>query len=101
MAYVNERNFDAMITPAMRQEFWGRVKRSLHEIYGASPDLVDGYRDDVESSPPLGQMLAFHDEPVQIAADLAGRSVSPDDIKKYQSLFPDPIASEQPVATLP
>jgi hypothetical protein len=46
-------------------------------------------------------MLAFHDEPVQIAADLAGRSVSPDDIKKYQSLFPDPIASEQPVATLP
>ena len=101
MTTVNERNFDSLVTSDMRREFWRRVKRALREIFGASPDLADVYRKKVEKAPVREQMLAYHGEPLHIAADLAGRDISDDDIDVYRTMFPHPIDAVQPVMTLP
>jgi hypothetical protein len=98
---VNERNFSEVLTEEMRAEYWRRVKRALTEIFGAASDLADAYRAKIEQAPVLGQMLAYRDEPLQIAADLAGGTVTGHEVSLYRDMFPHPIAARQPAMTLP
>lgn len=57
--------------------YWQAVHRTLCEIFGTPSEearqLIDAYRaqlwDDAE---PLERLLAFHAEPLDVAADLAG-----------------------------
>jgi hypothetical protein len=101
MTVVTERNFSDIVTPRMRQEYWHRVKRALVDVFGESADHVEAYQRQLEHATVLGQMLAFHDDPLQVAADLAGRAATMDDIANYRRLFPGPIVTDQPKSTLP
>lgn len=101
MVVVTERNFDDVVTPSMRGEFWRRVERALVEIFGKSADLLDAYRLRSEGARGLGQILVFHDEPLQIAADLAGDVITDQHIDAYERMFPKIIPAEQPVSTGP
>ena len=56
MPAVNAQNFEAVLTPDMRDEFWRRVKFSLRHFFGETEDLADRYRDMVEAD-PIGQQL--------------------------------------------
>jgi hypothetical protein len=103
MTAVNERNFSDVVTEGMRREFWARVKRTLRELYNVEPERADTYRRQVEDGASgLGQILVYHDEPLQIAADLAGVSLTADAMGRYGDWYPHPInAADQSVATLP
>jgi hypothetical protein len=101
MTVVSERNFNDLVTPGMRQEYWRRVKDVLTDVFGERGITVDRHREGVEQLVGLARLLAYREDPLQVAADLAGRTISADDMKRYQDLFPDPIPTAQPISTLP
>src|SRR5687768_6055333 len=84
---VTERNFNRVFPRAQRQRFWTRVKRSLDEIFGVPRAAADKYRQEVEKAPVAEQLLVYHDEPLKVAADLAGiKKVTNRQLRKYRVL---------------
>ena len=96
---VTERNFDKVFSREKRQRFWDRVKRSLDEVSHSPPAAADRYRKEVEAAPVREQLLVYHDEPLKVAAELAGiKRVSERHLKKYRELVE---STEPSVAGLP
>ena len=90
MPAVNAQNFEAVLTPDMRDEFWRRVKFSLRHFFGETEDLADRYRDMVEAYPIGQQLLVYHDDPLKIAAELAGADATwQQHADDYRRRFPD------------
>ncbi len=91
MPAIDHQNFDAMMPPELRDEFWRRVKFALRHFYGSTGDLADEYRETIEKSSVLGQLLVYHMDPLHIAADLVD---APDGGAQFASAFrqryPDP-----------
>ena len=102
MSYVNESNFDAAIPKTMRDAFWARVRESLRDILHADPRMADRYRKLIEKGTVREQILVFHDHPLNIAADLAGREGAlEDEFKQYDASYPDEITAPAPVLPSP
>jgi hypothetical protein len=101
MFVVTEKNFDTLMTPGMRNEYWRRVAWALSNIFGADPDLADEARALLEEAPLGEKILAYHSDPLEVAADLAQSQVTTEHIQRYGDQYPDLIPLEQPVSTLP
>jgi hypothetical protein len=98
---VTERNFDRVYPPEQRRRFWNRVERSLDEIFHTSATAADKYRREVETAPVPDQLLVYHEEPLKVAADLAGiGTVSEGQLRQYRELVEstEPSASGLPDA---
>ena len=72
MNVVTERNFDQVYSRDIRDAYWELVARSLEQVFGPKPHLGRHYRKEIDSAPPSEQILAYHQEPIEVAADLAG-----------------------------
>jgi hypothetical protein len=72
MNVVTERNFDEVYPRRMRDIFWEKVERSLVEVFGKPRSLAAAHRSEVETAPVPEQILVYHQEPIELAADLAG-----------------------------
>lgn len=101
MVVVTERNFDSLVSPDMREEYWYRVRRALADVIGVPSGLADGFREATEKLQGDALIWAFRDDPLQVAADLAGHELTSDDAARYEQLFPEPIAQGQPVWSQP
>lgn len=101
MTVVSDRNFEDVVTGSMRDEYWRRVARSLSDIFKSNPDTAADYRRLVDGQVGLSRILPYHDDPLQIAADLAGEDLTSEHVELYEKMFPDPIPFDQPVSTLP
>ncbi len=103
MTIVTESNFHDLVTREMRNDFWYRVRRALSDIFQADPKLADSYRRKVEAAdtPLSEQIVVYHDEPLQIAADLASVNLTDQHIDMYQKAFKDPILGNQTLLVVP
>ena len=73
MTVVTEQNFDEVYPFPARDRFWAIVKRSLKDVFNHPAGAADELRRDFEANAPISeQLLVYHDEPLNIAADLAG-----------------------------
>jgi hypothetical protein len=56
-------------------------------VFGQSHALADTYRKEIDSAPPSEQILAYHQEPIEVAADLAGiAEITPDQQQIYREI---------------
>ena len=92
MPYVDARNFDELFPRPVRDEFWRRVKYSLARHFEAKEVMADKYRRAIEGATIDEQLLVYHKSPLGIAADLAGRDVTDDELRKYYEQFPDDLS---------
>jgi len=84
MNVVTERNFDQVYPRKIRDVFWEKVERALEEIFGKPRSLAASHRADVETAPRSEQILVYHQEPIELAADLAGvAEISSEQQSKY------------------
>jgi hypothetical protein len=103
MTTVTDSNFHDLVTREMRNDFWYRVRRAMSDIFHADPKLADTYRRAVEAAdtPLSEQIVVYHDEPLQIAADLAGVNLTDQHIDMYRKAFNDPIVANQTLLVVP
>jgi hypothetical protein len=93
MDVATEQNFDRVYPHAARDRFWGLVERSLTDVFNVSADAAEKYRRLVENRPVGERMLVYHQEPLNVAADLAGvAEVTEDHLHIYRDL----IGSDEP-----
>ena len=57
-------------------QYWELVKRTLEQIFGVDPTPADALRREINRSPVQEQLLFYHAEPLDVAADLAGRQLN-------------------------
>jgi hypothetical protein len=90
MNVVTERNFDQVYTRDVRDAYWEQVARSLERVFGQNRALADTYRQEIERAPTSEQILVYHQEPIEVAADLAGvTQITPDQQKIYIEIAGD------------
>jgi hypothetical protein len=77
----------------MEERFWHRVAETLDRIFangrGQAAEYrrrLGAYREQVAHAPAEEQLLVYHSEPLDIAADLAGARVTPGHIAAYHKL---------------
>ena len=92
MPYVDARNFDDLFPRSVRDEFWRRVKFSLARHFEAKDALADAYRQSIENVTIEEQLLVYHRSPLGIAADLAKRDVTDEQLREYYKQFPDDLS---------
>jgi hypothetical protein len=101
MTVITDRNFDGVVSTDMVEEYWYRVRRALTDVIGRPADLADDYRTNSADRHGSDRMWLYRDEPLQLAADLAGHELTAGDADRYAQLFPEPILPGQPAWSLP
>jgi hypothetical protein len=90
MNVVTERNFDQVYSQDVRDAYWEQVARSLERVFGQNRTLADTYRQEIERAPLSEQILVYHQEPLEVAADLAGvDEITPDQQQIYIDIAGD------------
>lgn len=91
---VTERNFERVYPKTVRDRFWRGVTRSLTEVFKRPTASATRYRKKIELLPVRQQVFVFHEEPLKVAADLAGvTEITEDQQRQYREL----IASDEPL----
>lgn len=67
-------------------KYWNLVKRTLSEVFKEKTNSVDILRKEVRRRPPDEQLLFYHSEPLDVAADLVGERPDGIQVKKYRRL---------------
>jgi len=67
-------------------KYWGLVKRMLDEVFQEKTDSADTLRKEVSQRPADEQLQFYHAEPLDIAADLAGKRPDEIQVKEYRKL---------------
>jgi hypothetical protein len=71
MNAVTETNFRELYPSKVRDIYWQRVAWVLTEVLSVPPTLARDYRQILERAPIKQQIIAFHDQPLTVAMDLA------------------------------
>ena len=66
--------------------YWELVKKTLDAIFHESQEPARRLSKEVCTWPEAEQLLFYHAEPLDVAADLAGRSPSDNEVKAYRKL---------------
>ena len=99
MNVVTEQNFDQVYSRDVRDAYWELVARSLEQVFGRNRTLADPYRQEIDRAPASEQILAYHQEPIEVAADLAGiAEITSDQQQIYREIAGD---TEPPPVGLP
>jgi hypothetical protein len=70
--------------------YWDLVKDALQKIFGeSSTKAADDLRHDVAQIPHEEQIIFYHAEPIDVAADIAGKAPEAHHIQQYQKLVKD------------
>ena len=67
-------------------KYWGLVKRTLCDVFQEQTDSAATLRKEVSQRPADEQLQFYHAEPLDIAADLAGRRPNKSQVKEYRKL---------------
>ncbi len=83
------------------ETWWKLVERSLCEIYHREAGAAVRLRKAIEAGPELGQLLFYNNEPLDIAAEVAGVKPTAEDFQAYKvirdELYPELARSREPV----
>jgi hypothetical protein len=88
---VTQENFNRTLIGDDRERFWSRVQRTLVDVFHvdrtAGAEALERYRRALGHAPISEQMLAYHDDPLSIAAELAGiTTIGPEHERRYRGL---------------
>ena len=88
MNVVTVRNFREVYPEEVRERYWETVERSLEKVFGRPPEAARRYRELVETdeTPCAEQILVYHQEPITVAADLAGETITPEHQRIYREI---------------
>ena len=67
-------------------KYWVLVKRTLREVFQEKTDSADTLRKEVSQRLADEQLQFYHAEPLDIAADLAGKRPDKGQVKEYRKL---------------
>ncbi len=75
--------------------YWELVKDTLEKIFGQSSTkgAADDLRREVAQSPQEEQIIFYHAEPLDVAADLAGEVPNDHQLRNYRDLVKDRFAT--------
>ncbi len=78
---------DSSIPPIQIDEYWYVVRKTVEEVFNCKDTSgVDRLRTEILRSKADEQILFYHAEPLDVAADLSGKSPGEEEIKKYNQL---------------
>ena len=90
-AIITDENFQQLFSPQRQKEFWALVERVQRDVFDVDRELAKHktaeYRRTVDASRPGGRMLAYHDDPLNVAADLAGIHIKRGHLVLYRKLL--------------
>lgn len=66
--------------------YWDLVRRTLGDIFHKSPNDARPLENDVRNSSPDEQVLFYHSEPLSIAAEIADKAPTQQDVERYTRL---------------
>ncbi|HZT89496.1 MAG TPA: hypothetical protein VFA12_16100 [Stellaceae bacterium] len=75
---------------AAEEDFWRRVADAVRKIFNQDPQKVELFRAGMASAAPLEKSLILHDDPLYVAADIAGVEVEEDDLRRYEAEYGSP-----------
>src|SRR5215218_8727428 len=70
----------------IENRFWQAVKAALSTVLNADLSLAEEYRTKLASSPPYERLLALHDDALEVAAMLAGVSITNEIRCQYEEM---------------
>jgi len=73
---------------ASEARYWEVLQTTLEFVFDADPSLVARYRRGLIEAPPLQRALALHDEPLDVASTLTGKSLTADRVALYDAIMP-------------
>jgi 5,6,7,8-tetrahydromethanopterin hydro-lyase len=74
------------IPQEFESNFWKLVSDALSEVLGVDGDLAQQYRAQLEGASARERLLALHDDPIDVAATIAGISLTREHLSQYDSL---------------
>ena len=66
--------------------YWALVRETLRAVFDGDPRLADSFRHEITTLPADEQLVGYHSEPLDVAADLAGKDVTSDTVTRYRAL---------------
>mgnify|MGYP007054699766 CR=1 FL=1 len=66
--------------------YWDLVKRTLDNVLHEDSEPAQRLRKEMHTWPEQERLLFYHAEPLDVAADLAGRQPTDDEVKAYRHL---------------
>lgn len=72
------------VPPDLENDFWTQLRTALI-VLNADTALAQIYRQNIHGSPVREKFLAFHDDPLDVAAFLAGISFTEDHLAQYNA----------------
>jgi len=66
--------------------YWNLVKETLEHVFQKSAGVADVLRKEIDKRPAEEQLLFYHAEPLDVAADLARKHPNTSEVQAYLSL---------------
>src|SRR5258708_6119308 len=83
-----------------QRRFWDLVRQTFIRVLDTSTEPIDEYRASLSDSSPDEQLLALHDDPLDLAAVLTGVTLTPETIARYDRMVsethPDQVIADRP-----
>jgi hypothetical protein len=86
MTALDPNHTEQLAAPEAR--YWEILNSTLEHVFDSDPALAMHYRLALTEAPPLQRALALHDEPLDVASTLTGKSLTTDRIALYDALVP-------------
>ena len=77
---------DLSLFPEVEDRFWQRLHYALDHALSADGDLARQYQLKLESASSFERLLALHDDPIDVAATLAGIVLTEDHLARYRAM---------------
>jgi 5,6,7,8-tetrahydromethanopterin hydro-lyase len=74
------------IPQEFESSFWKLVSGALSEVLGVDGDLAEQYRAQLKGASARERLLALHDDPIDVAATIAGISLTREHLRQYDLL---------------
>jgi hypothetical protein len=84
----------------LQRRFWDVLRQTFIQVLETSTEPIDEYQASLSDSSPDEQLLALHDDPLDLAAILTGVTLTPEMISRYDRMFSETY-SEQVVVNPP
>jgi hypothetical protein len=100
MTMIDPSNISDAFQKAIEDRYWKMVKDTLQHVFEIKPepeklDFADQYRALLSSEAPIGErILAYHADPIYVAADLAGFTVTEEHLQRYDLIVRSKFAPE-------
>jgi hypothetical protein len=82
---------------ASEARYWEVLQTTLEFVFDAGPGLAAHYRRGLMEAPPLQRALALHDEPLDVASTLTGKSLTADRVALYDAMIRHPAEAKKSV----